>query len=187
MVEYYPQPAAGERITADLLISMLPKTARKTADTARSATTTATADPHLTFEVAANAVYVWWGWLKFSAPTAGDINIDFSAPSGSLGEWAGDGPGITRVVSATDVASPVTQSDIVESAGYLSRMETSDVTSARGFGGLGTGTPLRINISGTLRVGSTSGTFSCDWAQRVSDASDTTIYTDSWIVMLRVA
>lgn len=187
MVEYYPQPAAGQPITADLLRSMLPRTARKTSDTQRAATTTATADPHLQFDVEANAVYAWWGWLKYSSPTAADINIDFSAPSGSLGEWVGFGPGITRIVSLTDAASPVAQSDVVESAGYLTRMETTDVTAARGYGGLGTGTPLGIDLKGTLRVGSNAGTWSVDWAQRVSDAANTTIYTDSWIVMIRVA
>jgi hypothetical protein len=55
VVEYYPQPLAGQRLRASTLRDMLPKTARKTADTSRSATTTATADPHLTFEVEANA------------------------------------------------------------------------------------------------------------------------------------
>jgi hypothetical protein len=36
-------------------------------------------------------------------------------------------------------------------------------------------------------MGSTAGTFSLDWAQRVSDATNTTVYTDSWLAMQRVA
>lgn len=188
MVEYYPNPLAGQKITASMLRDMLPKTARKTADTSRSATTTVSADPHLTFEVEANAVYVWWGWLKYDAPAAGDINIDFSAPSGALGEWTAIGPGIGRVVGATDAATPVVQADTQASTGYMLRVETTDVTSARAYGGLGTaGTQLSIDLKGTLRMGSTAGTFSLDWAQRVSDASSSTLYTDSWITMLRIA
>lgn len=187
MVEYYPQPAAGQRITADLLASMLPQTARKTSDTARSATTTATADPHLTFELEANAVYVWWGFLKYSSSTLADINIDFTGPSGLLGEWAGVGPGIIRVVGATDATPPVIQADTQESTGYMLRVETTDVTSARAYGGLGTSATLALDLKGTLRVGATGGTWALTWAQRGSDATDTTVYTDSWIVLLRVA
>ena len=188
MAEAYPTPLAGQRITASLLRSMQLQTARKTADTPRSATTTATADPHLQFEVEANAVYAWWGWLKYDAPAAGDINIDFSVPSGALGEWSALGVGIGRVVGATDAATPVVQADTQASTGYMVRVETTDVAAARAFGGLGTaGTPLSVDLKGTLRMGSTAGTFSLDWAQRVSDATATTVYTDSWIVMLRIA
>lgn len=188
MAEAYPTPLAGQRITAGLLRSMQAQTARKTSDTSRSATTTATADPHLQFEVEANAVYAWWGWLKYDAPAAGDINVDFSVPSGALGEWSAIGVGIGRVVGATDAATPVVQADTQASTGYMVRVETTDVAAARAFGGLGTaGTPLSVDLKGTLRMGSTAGTFSLDWAQRVSDATATTVYTDSWITMLRIA
>jgi hypothetical protein len=186
MAEAYPTFLAGQRITASLLSSAQPQTARKTADTGRAATTTTAADPHLQFEVVANGVYVWWGWLKYDGPTAGDINIDFSTPTGALGEWMGHGVGIGRVVGATDVAAPAFSVDTASTTGYLQRMETNDVASARGFGAV-TGVILTMDLKGTLRVGSTAGTFSLDWAQRVSDASTTTVYTDSWLTMLRVA
>lgn len=187
MAEAYPTLLAGQRLTASLLSSMQLQVARKTADTSRSAVTTTTADPHLTFTVAANAVYVWWGWLKYDASAAGDIAFDFSAPSGALGEWTGWGVGITRVVSATDAATPAFSVDTAQTTGYLIRVETNDVTAARTFGGIGTGgTQLTALIHGTLRVGTTGGTFSFDWAQRVSDATASTIYTDSWISMQRV-
>lgn len=186
MVEFYPQPLAGQRLRASTLRDMLPKTARKTADTSRSATTTVSADIHLQFPVEANAVYEWWGWIKYDAPAAGDLNIDFSVPSGALGEWTAIGVGIGRVVGATDAATPVVQADTQASTGYMLRVESTDVAAARAFGGLGTaGTPLTIDLKGTLRMGSTAGTFSLDWAQRVSDATATTIYTDSWITMIR--
>lgn len=184
MVEYYPQPLAGQRLRASLLVDMLPKTARKTADTSRSATTTTTADPHLTFTVDANAVYTWYGWVKYDAPIAGDLNLDFSAPSGALGEWVGLGAG-NPVTGAS--ATPTLRIDIQGGSGYFIRTETTDVTSARSFGGLGTGITLGVSLNGTLRVGSTAGTFSLDWAQFASDATATTLYTDSWITMQRIA
>lgn len=186
MAESYPSPTAGQRITAALLRSMLPQTARKTADTSRSATTTATADPHLTFEVVADAVYTWWGWVKYDADTAGDLVIDFTVPTGSLGEWVGFGAG-NPVTGAS--ATPTLRIDTQGTSGYLIRTETTDVAASRSFGGLGVGAALVIGISmyGTLRVGSTAGTFSLDWAQGTSSATATTLYTDSWINMLRVA
>lgn len=185
MVEYYPQPLAGQRLRASTLRDMLPKTSRKTADTSRSATTTATADPHLTFEVEANAVYVWEGFLKYDAATGGDLLVDFSVPTGALGEWGAHGPGIV-VIGADD--SPLgLQTDTVQSTGYMLRVEVNDVTQSRTYGGLGTGTGITVFIAGTLRVGSTSGTFSLDWAQGTSNATATTLFTDSWLKMQRIA
>lgn len=186
MAEAYPTPLAGQRPTASLLRSMLPQVARKTADTQRSATTTTTADPHLQFEVEANGVYILDGWLKYDGPTAADISIDFSAPSGSLGEWTALGVGHSPVISWNTTPTLVTDSQ--QSRGYTIRTETSDITSARTYGALGTGgTPLSMIIYATLRVGSTAGTYSLDWAQSTSDAGSTTIYTDSWLRLLRIA
>lgn len=185
MPESYPGPLAGQRITASLLRSMLPQTLRKTSDTSRSATTTVTADPHLQLEVEANAVYIWEGWIKYGGGTTGDLNLDFSAPSGSLGEWAGIGGGSSAVTGAS--AAPALVTDTVTSRGYMVRLETSDVAQARSFGTLGVSDALHIALHGTLRVGSTPGTWSLDWAQNTSDATATTLYTDSWVRFQRVA
>lgn len=185
MAEAYPTPLAGQRITASLLRSMQPQVIRKTADTARSSTTTATADPHLTFEVEANGVYVWDGWLKYSAATSGDIIVDFSVPTGSLGEWGAYGPGI--VVIGADDSPLALQTDTQQSTGYLLRAETNDVSQFRTYGGLGSSVGLTILLSGTLRVSSSAGTFSLDWAQGTSDATATTLFTDSWLKIQRIA
>jgi hypothetical protein len=185
VAEFYPTPLAGQRLTASMLRSMLPQVARKTADTPRSATTTTTADPHLTFEVVANAVYIWHGWLKFDGPAGGDFNIDFTVPSGSLGEWTGWGAGIAFITSVN--TTPALIQDTASTRGYLIRTETNDVSQTRSFGTIAAGTPLTTFLKGTLRVGSTAGTFSLDWAQLASDAGSTTLYTDSWLEMRRIA
>ncbi len=186
MVEYYPNPLAGQRLRASTLRDMLPMTARKTSDTSRTATTTATADPHLTFDVVANAVYIMDGWIKFDGPAAADLNIDWTAPTGTLGEWTAMAGGTGTVVSAN--TTPALTADTQSSRGYLVRTESTDITSARSFGCLGTGlTPLTAVFHGTIRVGSTAGTYSMDWAQLVSDAGALTLYTDSWLRLVRVA
>lgn len=185
MTEAYPTLLAGQRITASLLSSMQSQTARKTADTNRSATTTATADPHLQFTVVANAVYIMDGWIKYDGPTAADLNVDWTAPSGTLGEWAGFGAGHSPVISFN--TTPAIVSDSQQGRGYPLRLETNDITQARSYGCLGVGITLTLGIYGTIRVGSTGGTYSLDWAQLASDASATSLYTDSWLRLQRIA
>lgn len=191
MTEAYPILLAGQRITASLLSSMQCMTARKTADTSRTSVTVVSADPHLQFTLAANGVYTWWGWLKYDGDStvgAGDLAVDFSGPSGILGEWVAIGAGVDRVIGATDAASPAFTVNTQAATGYMLRTETNDVTAARTYGTVGTGnTPLTLDLHGTIRVASTGGVFSLDWAQRASSATATTLYTDSWINMLRVA
>ncbi len=82
MPEAYPNLVAGQRLTASLLRSMQPQVARKTADTALSATTTQTLDPHLQFTAEANSVYVFDGWLAYDSDIAADLVIAFSTPRG---------------------------------------------------------------------------------------------------------
>lgn len=185
MSEAYPTLLAGQRITAGLLSSMQPMVARKTSDTSRSATTTTTADPHLTFDIAANAVYVMDGWLKYDGPIAGDLNLDWSPPSGCEGEYTAWGSGNASITATVGITLT---SDTQSVRGYMIRTETNDISQSRSFGCLGTGlTPLTIMINGTIRNGSTAGTYSLDWAQLASDATSTTLYTDSWLRLQRIA
>lgn len=185
MAEVYPTFLAGQRLTPTLLTSAQAVVARKTADTSRSSTATPAADPHLTFEVVAGGVYVMDGWLKFDGAAAGDLSIDWSMPSGSLGEWTGWGPGVPAVVGVNTTPALVT--DTASTRGYLLRIETNDVSQVRTFGCIAVGTTLTIKINGTLRVGSTAGTYSLDWSQVTSDPTATTLYTDSWLRLQRVA
>ena len=184
MAEQYPPVAGGQRVTGTLLRSMLPLTARKTSDTSRPATTTATPDPHLVVDVEANAVYRWTGWVKYDADIAGDLLIDFTTPSGAFGEWTGIGAGNPVTGSS---ATPTLRIDTVGVNGYFVRTESSDVNQSRTYGGLGTGQYLTVLMFGTLRVGATAGTFSLDWAQGTSSATATTVYTDSWLELRRTA
>lgn len=181
--EAYPTPLAGQRLTATLLRSMQPQTLRKPGDTPRAATTTQAADPHLQLDVVANAVYTISGWVIYDAATAGDLVLGWSFPSGS-GTWVGHGAG-TTVTSATNTSG--TQQDASSTWGYNVRLETTAMNATRTYGGLGVGTQMTVLLSGTLRVGSTPGTLALTWAQSVSSASATTVYTDSWLSLQRTA
>lgn len=185
MTERYPAYRAGQKVTGDLLTSAQSMVVRKASDTSRASTITNTPDPELQFSVEANAVYVWHGWIKYDAATgSGDIKLDWGIPTGSLGEWVGTGIG-TTVIGSTSAAA--LQIDTVNSQGYMIRAESNDVSQERTYGGLGTGTQVAVLIHGTLRVGGTAGTFSLDWSQGTSNATASTIYTDSYIWMQRIA
>jgi len=185
MPEAYPTYLAGQRITASLLSSGQPQTARKTADTQRQATTTPAADPHLQFTLVVGAVYTLDGWLKYDGPTAADLLLDWSVPVGTEGEWFGWGVGHSPVISFN--TTPAIVSDSVQSRGYPLRVESNDIAAAKSFGCLGVGTALTMDLKATIRVGSVGGTYSLDWSQQTSDAANVTLFTDSWLRLQRIA
>ncbi|MGJ5831438.1 hypothetical protein [Streptomyces ossamyceticus] len=172
MAEAYPSYAGGQRLRASLLRAALPQTVRKTADTSRAATTTFADDDHLTYTVEANAVYVMDGALKYFADNTPDIKVQFTTPSGTLGEWMWLMPGSGTLATGT--------------AGYSIRTETNDVGGSRT--GYGTSDSTMFTpISGLWRIGSTAGSITLQWAQNTSNATATVMYTDSWLRFLRIA
>lgn len=172
MAEYYPPLLAGQRATGSLLRSMLPQTVRKTADESRSATTTFADDTHLVFAAEADAVYTMWGAIKYFASTIPDIKVQFSVPSGCLGEWSWLMPG-----SGTGAAG---------TAGYSIRTDSNDVAGSRT--GYGTSDSNHFTpMSGIFRMSSTPGNIALQWAQNTSDATASTLFTDSWLMFQRIA
>lgn len=172
MAESYPTIPAGTRLTASLLRSMLPQTVRKTADTSRAATTTFADDDHLTFAVEAGAVYRMIGAIKYFADPTPDIKVQFTTPSGTLGEWSWMMPGSTTAATGT--------------TGYSIRTETNDVSGSRT--GYGTSDSQHFTpISGLWRIGSVAGSITLQWAQNTSNATATVLYTDSWLEFKRIA
>ena len=171
MAERYPTVRAGQKVTGELLDSMLPKVARKTADTSRS-TTTLSADPEHQMTLEANAGYVLEAIVVCSNTTgADDINIDWTAPGTTDGSWGGIGPAVNLAADSGD-----------------GRFVGTAVTSSRSWG-TGTGgasTPTIVMIRGILITGSTAGTYSMDWAQ-LSAAGTLTVFADSHFSLRRIA
>lgn len=166
----YPVLLAGQRITADLLTSMLPLHAAKTASTSRSATTTVTADPELQLEVAANAEYAIHGYLRISGPAAGDMDIKFTVPSGTTGSYA-----VTGRLAGTSALDTDVRTSTRISFGVETQFSTPSTSAAQAN-----------HVVGRMITSSTSGTFSIDWAQTVSDATATVMESDSWIMLKRI-
>ncbi|GAA1888460.1 hypothetical protein GCM10009837_07910 [Streptomyces durmitorensis] len=165
--------ATGRTATADLGIGQT-RVALKAADTSRTNNATPADDPHLTFEVAANAIYTVDGWIKYSALVDLDITIDWTTPAGALGEWTGHGAGLGTTAQSTN--------------GYSIRTETNDVAQPRNFSGTTSAAgEYSVLIAGTLRVQGTGGTYALQWSQGNTGATATTVYTDSWLRLTRIA
>lgn len=172
MPEAYPTYSAGQRLRASLLRSAQSQVVRKTADESRAATTTLADDTHLVFAAEANAVYTMWGWVKYFADNTPDIKMQFTVPTGCLGEWAWIMPGQATLGGSVN--------------GYSVRTESNDVNAVRT--GYGTSdTQQNTPVSGIFRMSSTPGNIALQWAQNVSNATATTLYTDSWLMFQRIA
>ncbi|MFF1298133.1 MULTISPECIES: hypothetical protein [unclassified Streptomyces] len=153
---------------------------RRTSNATRTSTITPTADSQLTWSVDANTVYALEGVLFYSGP--GDFLMGWTFPASTAGTWQGLGNG-TTVVSGT--AGGGTQQDTTSSWGYTLRTETTDLADNRTYGGIST-TGFAVQVRATIRVGATAGTFALQWAQGTSNATATTLFTDSRLTLEKI-
>lgn len=155
----YPNINAGSTPTVALLNEMLPLEAMKPSNTARTSTTTLTADPDLTFALEANAAYDFELELLYNGGTNGssDLKFAFTGPSG-----------FTMTLGGLLVTIP---------AGVASTGGTQGTTFTSGTNG--TSTPLWLRLSGRLATSSTVGSLTLTWAQNTSSATATTLTAGS--------
>lgn len=135
--------------------------ARKTADTARTTTTTLTDDPHLTVAVAASTTYDVEGYFIWTAASGTpDIKFAFTVPSGAtfnIGVMAGYG-----AASSSSYYPCVTSGT---SPGSVQVTTATSIALVKGF----------ITVAGT------SGSLTFQWSQNTSSADATTVLTGSWL------
>jgi hypothetical protein len=172
-VATYPTWAAGQRVTAGQLLASQAKTLYKAGDTSRASTTASAADPDLTMAVEANATYIVDGLLVYGADPTADFKMGFTGPASAVFTWSCTGQDGTQ----TGTSSPViTDAQAIGTFAYI-------------LGGRSTGNTGKMTgrLRGTLTVAATAGTFSLVWAQQVSSATATILYTGSFMRLLRVA
>ncbi|MFH9765211.1 hypothetical protein ACH4N4_30240 [Streptomyces microflavus] len=145
--------------------------AYKPSNTSRTSTTSATADPHLTFTLAANTTYTLSGLLVYDAHDAADLKFGFTGPAGTTGSWWPGGPDSSMNALA-----------------YSPRWGAiTDVTSSTMVvGAQGSGTILACQPTGLVITSGTPGTFSLVWAQNASNATATVLRTHSWLRLDRM-
>lgn len=167
----YPVILAGSKITTDMIESLQVQTAIKTAATSRISTTVIVADPELQFAVEAGAEYIGDFYFRISGAAAADMDLQFTTPAGASGSWASTGRLAGTAIADTDARTSVRNAINAEI-----QLSTPSTSTAQGVQGA-----YRITMGGT------AGTFSIDWAQTVSTATNTVMEADSWITLRRVA
>ncbi|MGC5565348.1 hypothetical protein ACPYPG_21270 [Streptomyces sp. FR-108] len=150
----------------------------KAAATDRTSTTTLTADPDLTFTLAANAVYVVEFHLFVGSGTTGLMTTDWTTPSGATGLKAITGPASTAV---GDSANHNLGDDINGRFGVHGFATT--VT----YGCRNANTNLLHAIETATVVTTTGGTCAVRWAQAVSNGTATRMGLGSWARATRIA
>lgn len=143
---------------------------RKTADESVTSSTTLQNDDHLVLALVAGTTYLLTGMLIYDASTAGDFKLAFTVPAGVTINWTAAG---FRVADTT------------ASGGGSPTVQTGSGTT-KNVGGIGAGSKGAAVLNGLIRVGTTAGNLQLQWAQDVSDATATTVYTDSFLRLIKV-
>lgn len=142
-------------------------TARKTGDTARTNNTLAD-DPHLTVTADANAIYEISGCFFFNGLAAADFREQFTVPSGASYRMS---------MLGQDQSATVTVGTVI----------TDQQTGAQTWGTIGTSANMTCQFKGILKTGGTGGAVTVQWAQASTNATATTLVTDSYFVLRRIA
>ncbi|OII62876.1 hypothetical protein BJP40_26940 [Streptomyces sp. CC53] len=164
----YPSISPGQRLTADLLTSMLPLAAVKTAATDRASITSTSPDPDLQLSLEASAVYLLRGLIIVSGPVAADLRCLVAGPAGSSGTWGMVAPGVASTTDPDQVRTRAFSLGSVSAYGL-------STTSAYAW-------PLWAYISTV-----SAGTASFDWSQQTSSATAVSVAAGSHLLAHRIA
>lgn len=142
--------------------------ARMTSNQPVTSSTTLVTATDLSIPCEANAIYVMMARLTYSAATAGDMKVLFRTPTSATFQ----GVGTCFVVGA----SSQTEVQNLPYGGNASEI----------WGSLGTGTNWGF-VNGLLITAGTAGNFSVEFAQNTSNATSTSINTNSHVWLYRVS
>ena len=138
---------------------------RKTADEAVASSATLQDDDHLKFALAANEAWAFEAFIIANGDSAKDIKFAFTVPSGATLMWSGLG---LHVDAADETDFKV---------GYVVVASGTQET----FGVRGSLVRAPYRLYGTVVNSTTAGDLQLQWAQRVSDATATTVFENSWL------
>lgn len=143
---------------------------RRTTDgTPVNASTVLVNDPVLLGAVDTGATYMWEAGIFYDSSTTADIKFAFTTPTFSSMRW-----------QATGLATSATTN---EGNVKISTVNASGTSSA--YGGIGVGTIVFAKIEGFI-VTTAAGNIQFQFAQQVSDATNTTIRNGSYLRIWRM-
>lgn len=166
----YPNVLAGQRITADLMLSMLPTFVVKPANTDRASTATPADDPDMTVQLEANAVYHIEIFVHYAAITAAGFQTTWNVPAGASGLKWSFGSGSTQVardnvpmrVGVHGLTVVCEYGDGASASNQLGAFEQGVVTTTN------------------------AGTFALSWSQAASNATATRVGSGSFLRVTRL-
>lgn len=132
-------------------------------------TTTLTNDGELILPVGANTKYILVSSLQYDSSTTADISINFTTPSGSTGNWTSFGLDVTTGAGAA--------------TGLIVTI-ASAIGGAASAGGTNVGARQLMLPMGSIVTGANAGNVQLQFAQRISDASTTTLRAGSWVMLI---
>ena len=165
----YPQWAAGQRVTASLLLAAQPQTIIKTSDQTVTSSTFVDATD-LSFTGDAGAVYIVTSVLSYGAAATPKILLNWRVPAGAT---------IQRYPLHAANAATDTSATTVS---MRRRASTSANPGVDGTGNFDTFNEWMI-----LRMSSTAGTVAVQFAQAVTNATGSILRADSYIQYNRIA
>lgn len=173
----YPVIAAGARITAGLLQSMLPNLTIKPADTPATSDITLDNDPDLvTDTLSAGGVYEVQFHLRVSGLTSAGIKTTWLTPSGTTGNRDCAGPGSANAVDGN--------ANTTEMRWAVHGYGTSVIyTNPRNSTSLQTW----LYEKSLVTIGATAGVINLRWAQNASAATATYVAAGSYVTWKQVA
>lgn len=151
------------------------RTVYKTADTNRNTTTTRTADPHLSIPLQSGRTYV----CDFIGFWAGDVAAD------AVFEWAfPSSSGVTSWYFMAGASTSTTNTNVAIGAVTIT---AATVSPAVGLGTTQAGVLNSYSQSRLVITTTAAGNLGINWAQAVSSAVNTTLFTGSYMTASLVA
>lgn len=143
--------------------------AKKTANEIVNNSATVQDDDHMTVAVAASSVYEVAGFFIYDGTSTADMKLGFAGPAGATLDW------VTASLDAT-----------AGSATTAVKMSAQTISGTPSFGSVGAGSKVVARVTGLLTTSTTAGTFKVQWAQNTAEATDTTMYSGSYLRLTKI-
>jgi len=170
-VAVFPEILAGDRLTDDLMTSMLAQHVVKATSETVTSSTTFQNDDELFLPGVANATYLVDVCLLHSSGTTGKFKCQFTGPAGAAFAWG--------VIGVQNAQTSSTSAEIVS-------MPSRTITDSQEAGGTNLGGTTMF-IKGVFTTSSTAGNLQLQFAQIVSNAAATQVRAGSYMTMRRIA
>jgi hypothetical protein len=171
----YPIVGGGTRVDDAFLSDMIDNWVLKPADATPRTVATVSADPDLTFNVVANALYDVEFIIRWGALQAAGLRTAWTVPSGTTGNRMVAGPGSANAVQ--------TDANTTEMRWAVHGLSTQVLyTDPRNANSLQTWTSERA----LLAVSGTAGAVTLTWGQNVANATGTIVSANSSIRYRRI-